>query len=298
MSYAAHVLDEIASQDRMWARAVEVAHGNADTLPAVGDRIAVVGCGTSWFIAQAYAAAREQAGQGESDAFAASEFPVGRRYDLVVAITRSGTTTEVLTLLAALPADQPTLMIVGDPESPGASVAARTIVLPFADEKSVVQTRFATSALVLLRAGLGEDLTAVIDACGRAIRTELAEEWLDKTHFTFLGHGPGVGLAHEAALKMREAALAWAESYPAFDYRHGPIALAQDHSLVWIFGEPPAGLVEQIESTGATVAESDVDPLAWLVVAQRLAVAVALSRGLNPDTPRHLTRSIILQPVT
>ena len=292
---AAHVLEEIASQPQMWSQAVQVAQANAALLPAPGERVAVVGCGTSWFVGQAYAAAREEAGHGETDAFAASEFPIGRRYDKVVAITRSGTTTEVLQLLAGLPDDQPSLIILGDAGAPGATAAQHAITLPFADEKSVVQTRFATSVLVLLRAGLGQDLAGTIAAGERALHLELRAEWLDKSQFTFLGHGATVGLAHEAALKMREAALAWAESYPVFDYRHGPIALAENHSLVWIFGEPPAGLTEQIRSTGATVALSEGDPLAWLVVAQRLAIAVALSHGLNPDEPRNLTRSVILQ---
>ena len=71
----------------------------AAPLPRPGERVAVVGCGTSWFMAQAYAALREATGQGETDAFAASELPGGRSYDRVVALTRSGTTTEVLDLL-------------------------------------------------------------------------------------------------------------------------------------------------------------------------------------------------------
>ena len=67
---------EIASQPACWQRAAELAAGPAAALlPAAGERVAVVGCGTSWFIAQSYAAAREAAGHGETDAFAASEMP-------------------------------------------------------------------------------------------------------------------------------------------------------------------------------------------------------------------------------
>src|SRR5690349_12985885 len=105
-------------------------------LPQPGERVAVVGCGTSWFMAMAYASLREAAGQGETDAFAASEFPRGRHYDRVVAITRSGTTTEVLDL-------NPDTVILGDITSPAAS-APHVIGLAWADERSVVQTRFAT----------------------------------------------------------------------------------------------------------------------------------------------------------
>lgn len=60
-----------------------------------GERVAIIGCGTSYFMAQSAAALRQDAGQGETDAFAASAFPRGRTYDRVVALTRSGITTEV-----------------------------------------------------------------------------------------------------------------------------------------------------------------------------------------------------------
>ncbi len=293
---AQFVLAELASQPDMWSQAARLAAQQRAILPQPGERIAVVGCGTSWFIAQAYAGYREQAGQGVTDAFAASEFPAGRAYDLVVAITRSGTTTEVLELLAGLPHSQRTLMIVGDAHSPAATAADNAVLLPFADEKSVVQTRFATTALALLRAGLGHDLEPAIADCQQALQAALPAGWQDKVHFVYLGHGPSVGLANEAALKMREAAIAWAESYPAYDYRHGPIAVAEKHSLVWIFGEPPPGLPGEIQATGASVELGSGDPMATLVRAQRLAIELALHRGYDPDHPRNLTRSVILEP--
>jgi fructoselysine-6-P-deglycase FrlB-like protein len=291
---AAHVTAEIVSQPDIWARAAELAAERAAVLPRPGERVAVVGCGTSAFVAQAYAAEREAAGQGVTDAFVASEYPPGRRYDRLLAITRSGTTTEVLQLLAALPEDQPTVAVVGDPDSPGASAADEVVLMPFADEKSVVQTRFATSTLALLRAGLGQDLQPVIEQARVELTAELPHGWQETEQFVFLGRGQGVGLANEAALKMRESALAWAESYPAMDYRHGPISLAEPRTLVWLLTEPPAGLLNDITATGARVQLGAGDPLAVLVRIQRMAVALALHRGLDPDAPRNLTRSIVL----
>ncbi|PFG39479.1 SIS domain-containing protein [Georgenia soli] len=283
---------EIASQPEVWRQAAGLA--TAESLPRPGQRVAVVGCGTSWFVAEAYAARREELGQGETDAFVASEYPSGRRYDLLIAISRSGTTTEVLDLLRQVRGRQRTLAIIGDADSPGVSAADDVITMPFADERSVVQTRFATAALTLLRAGLGEDIEPLAAAAEEIVNWQVPAEVLGRTQFTFLGRGLGVGLAHEAALKMREASIAWAEAYPAMDYRHGPKAITDDTSAVVFLGDRPEGLVEEVEALGALALAFDEDPQLTVVRCQLLAVANALHKGMNPDTPRNLTRSIIL----
>ena len=54
-------------------------------IPSTGEALPVVGCGTSWFMALAYANLREASGQGETDAFAGSEVPAVRPYDRIVA---------------------------------------------------------------------------------------------------------------------------------------------------------------------------------------------------------------------
>ncbi|WP_216587472.1 SIS domain-containing protein [Streptomyces brasiliscabiei] len=291
-----HVEDELNTQPECWARAAAGAVEHAGVLPAPGERVALVGCGTSYFMAQAAAALRERSGQGETDAFAASEFPGGRAYDRVVALTRSGTTTEVLHLLDALRGRTRTTAVTADPHTPVASAADDLVVLDFADEKSVVQTRFATTALTLLRAHLGLHTEAAVTDARAALAAPLPEGLVDSTQFTFLGRGWTVGLAHEAALKMREAALAWSEAYPAMEYRHGPISVTTRSTATWMLGEAPEGLAEQVRETGAAWVSGGLDPLAELVRAQRLAVAVAAARGLDPDRPRHLTRSVILDP--
>ncbi len=169
---------EIASQPDCWRRAAALAPDLAHLLPAPGERVAVVGCGTSWFIAQSFAAARESAGQGETDAFAASEMPPGRRYDRVLVLSRSGTTTEILRLLARLSGVTPNVLITADPATPVASAADAVIGLDFADERSVVQTRFATTELALLLAHLGEDIAPMAAAADRVLAADLPAELL------------------------------------------------------------------------------------------------------------------------
>ncbi|KES03353.1 sugar isomerase [Streptomyces toyocaensis] len=291
-----HVEDELTSQPECWQRAAEQAPAHAPVLPAPGERVAVTGCGTSYFMAQAVAALREGAGQGETDAFAASEFPHHRAYDRVVALTRSGTTTEVLHLLDRLKGRTPTTALTADPAGPVVSLADETVVLGHADERSVVQTRFATTALTLLRAHLGLHTGRVVEDARTALAAPLPEGLMDCTQFTFLGRGWTVGLANEAGLKMREAALAWTEAYPAMEYRHGPISVTTSGTATWMLGDAPKGLAGQVRDTGGLWIEGTLDPLAELVRVQRLAVAVAAARGLDPDRPRHLTRSVVLAP--
>ena len=290
---------EIASQPQCWRRAEAMAGAVANVLPRPGERVAVVGCGTSWFVAQAYAALRERAGHGWTDAFTASEMPTGRTYDRVLVLTRSGTTTEILDLLARLRrggTTLPTVAVTGVPSAPVVNAVDHAVVIDFADERSVVQTRFATTTLALLRRHLGETVEPVAAQAAEALRADLPAGLVGARQFTFLGSGWTVGLANEAALKLREAALAWADSYPAMEYRHGPISLAGEGNLVWFLCEPPPGLAEEIRGTGAAVVVPGRDPLAELVLVHRLAAAVAEAKGLDPDHPRNLTRSVILPP--
>jgi fructoselysine-6-P-deglycase FrlB-like protein len=283
---------ELTSQPAVWREAGRLEVG--DRLPPRGARLAVLGCGTSLYIAQAYACSRELAGHGETDAFPASEFPAGRSYDAVLAISRSGTTTEVLGALAALAGRTPTTALTAVAESPLARAADSTIAMPFADERSVVQTRFATAALVMLRKHLGFDPEPAAVAAERVLGGRLPVDPDAFDRFHFLGAGWTVGLAAEAALKLREAARAWTESYPAMEYRHGPIATADGRTLVMPFGPLDAALAADIRATGAHLLEPEPEPLAGLVLGHRLAVALAAARGFDPDSPRNLTRSVVL----
>jgi fructoselysine-6-P-deglycase FrlB-like protein len=262
-------------------------------LPGPGERVAAIGCGSSLNVARCYAALREAAGQGETDAFPASEVPA-RRYDRLVYISRTGTTTEVLGALRAAPRDTPATAITADPDAPLAREARHVVLLDFADERSVVSSRFITSSIVLLRAQLGTDVRSLPAEAEREVARPLPPEWAERAEFTFLGCGWAAPVADEAALKLREASRTWAESYPAMEYRHGPISVSDENTVVWALGEVPSDLLADAGRTGATVIASDADPLVALIGAQRLAAALAERKGIDPDQPRALSRSVIL----
>jgi len=285
---------EIDSQPALWRKTAGMASAVAGLLPAPGEPAAAIGCGTSLHVARAYAALREEMSLGTTDAATASELPPHRSYGRVVAISRSGTTTEVLRALGRLRGSIATVAITAVPGSPVASTADDTIVLDFANEQSVIQTRFATTALALLRAHIGDRLEAAIVDGEAALAGALPVEPTEFRQFVFLGQGWTVGLADEAALKLREAASAWTEAYPAMEYRHGPISAAGRGTLVWAIGPVDPGVLADAAGTGATIVNGGADPMAELVLIQRMAVELAEAQGLDPDHPKHLTRSVVL----
>jgi CRISPR-associated protein Cas5a/b/c len=222
--------------------------------------------------------------------------PAGRRYDRVVALTRSGTTTEILRALASADGRQPTVAITADPAAPVAAAAGSLIALGFADEESVVQTRFATTELALLLAHLGTDIEPVAAAAERVLAEPVPSALTGARQHTFLGTGWTCGLASEAALKLREAAGRWTEAYPAMEFRHGPIAVTGPGSLVWMFGPAPDGLAGEVAAAGGEFWPGREHPLAELVRVHLVAVRAAQDAGLDPDRPRNLTRSVVLRP--
>ena len=288
------ITSEIASQPALWRKAASVASAVAGLLPAPGEPAAAIGCGTSLHVAQAYAALREERNLGTTDAVTASGLSPRRSYGRVVAISRSGTTTEVLRTLERLRGSIATVAVTAVPGSPIASTADDTIVLDFANEQSVVQTRFATTALAVLRAHIGDRLEAAIVDGEAALTEPLPAEPTEFKKFVFLGQGWTVGLADEAALKLREAASAWTEAYPAMEYRHGPISAAGRGTLVWAIGPVDPGVLADAADTGATIVNGGSDPMSELVLIQRMAVGLAEAHGLDPDHPKHLTRSVVL----
>ena len=288
-----HFSTELASQPSVWRQAQALTGELRSKLPADGNRIGILGCGTSLYVAQAVAIYRERQGAGETDAFPGSEFPLTRGWDELIAISRSGTTTEIIDAVKRLDG-KPVLGIVGEAGSPLGEHLTRELDLPFADEQSVVQTRFATTVLALLLGAYGWDVEASAQRAERYL-TETLPDWAgDVKQFVFLGRGVGMAIAQEAALKFREILATWSEGYATMEYRHGPISAINERSLVWILDDQEPSIDEQIRATGARLIRGEGDPLAELARIHRFAQGLVELRGINPDQPPHITRSVVL----
>jgi fructoselysine-6-P-deglycase FrlB-like protein len=265
------------------------------SFPAEGERVLVLGCGTSYYAGHAYALMREAAGVGVADALVASDLPPRLRdYDRVVAISRSGVSTELLEAVQRM-AGTPITAVLGEQGTDLADFADDVIDMSFAVDRSVVQTRFPTSFLAMARAALtGVDAPQVAglpDLCRVALGSSLPDT--DIRQLVVLGLGWSAPLAQEAALKVRESAGMWAEAYQMGEYRHGPISAAGSGTLVWGLVPLPDDLVEGIAATGASIEHGGAEPLAELVRIQRFAVALADRVDRDADHPLHLTRSVV-----
>lgn len=287
--------EEIESQPKCWETAYEQGRGSPEGLPSSGERVLVLGCGTSYYLAAAYAWMREQAGQGMTDALIASETPARlRSYDRVVVISRSGTTKEVRQALERLPDTVSVTAMLGDLHTPIAEAADHVIDLSYADERSVVQTRFPTTLLTLLRTQLGapaEEMSAIIHQA-RAVIAERVTEPAPR-QLVVLATGWAAALAQEAALKCRESAGMWAEAYAAGEYRHGPISVAGPGTLVWAMTPLSQALHQAVIDTGAAIRQDTGDPQVALVAIQKHALAWARAAGRDPDVPAYLSRSVL-----
>ena len=235
---------EIASQPAIWREAL-AGHAEPRDRAAHACRASACSCSAAApraFVAESFAALREQAGFGVTDAAYASEPWPWRDYDRVIVLSRSGTTTEVLEALDRVPAGVRTdrrhrrRRLARSPTAPTTCCCSTS---PTRSRSCRPASRRRSS--LLARAAFGEDVSALPGRGGGGPRPPARHRRrrpLD--HFVYLGSGWTYGLAQEAALKIREAAQAWSESYPLLDYRHGPLAVADAGSLVWIFGAADA----------------------------------------------------------
>ena len=242
---------------------------------------------------------------------------------LFLAISQSGRSPDLLaTAEAAKKSGARIVALVNDETSPLAELADITLGLKAGPELSVAATKSyiaALAAIAQLVAAWTED--AELDAALAALPDTLAQAWrLDwspaaarlktATSLYVLGRGPGYAAAQEAALKFKETCGLHAEAFSAAEVKHGPMALVGEGFPVLIFAqhdqteEGVLALAAQLAADGAQVllaggpasslptlaAHPTLEPIVRIQGFYRLANALAVARGLDPDSPPHLKK--------
>lgn len=285
---------ELTSQPEIWTQAIGLPSEQLELLPGAGERVLVIGCGTSYYVGDSYAYLRNDAGLGRTRAAIPSELTWVDDDEHIIVISRSGTTADVIEVVERFRDTHRITAILGDIDTPLGALCDRIVHLGFADEISIVQTRFATTVLTTLRTSIGQVPDSLVADARTALELPLPTDPTTVRQVVFLGHRWSVGLAHEAALKLRESAGVWTEAYPVWEYQHGPISCAGPGSLVWSLGELPEVVAADVRATGADIYVDDLDPQANLVLAHRLALALARNADRDPDTPPFLNRSVLV----
>lgn len=270
-------------------------------MPLLNGSMIFLGCGSSYCVAMALAALYEQERHSPAQAIIASDY-IPRAGWTHVAISRTGETTELVTALKrAQEAGGRCLLVVGEQGSPAEAHADTVLALEFAPEQGVIQTRFVVAAAQALRLLIASTQASVDDlpeSMKQALTTFDPTPLLRFEHVVYLGRGWRYGLAGAARLNLQETALMVSEAHQTLDYRHGPIASADERTLVWCFdprGEAAsAAVIDDVRRTGATVQWTEVDPLIAVAQSQLFALRKAEARGLDPLAPRNLSRAIIL----
>ena len=152
------------------------------------------------------------------------------------------------------------------------------------------------------------DLLSVVLRQSDAIR-RVAEQFVDRDHFLYLGRGLQFPLALEGALKLKEISYIHAEGYAAGEMKHGPIALI-DPRMISNIEEIKArdGIVIAVATEGdeeiATKADVVIpvpaslewlQPLLTAVPLQLLAYHLGVLRGCDVDQPRNLAKSVTVE---
>ena len=362
--YRHYMLKEIHEQPRAIAdtlaervargRLLEAAFGPAAT--EVFKRVEcvhIVACGTSYHAASVVRYFIEQICRLSCAVDIASEYryrnPLVPPNSLFVTISQSGETADTLAALrlARQSGYLSQLAICNAPESSLVRDSELVMLTRAGPEIGVASTKAFTTqltALAMLTIALARhhgadaererglvtrlvELPALIEKALTLdpVIHKLAERFADKRHTLFLGRGGLYPIAMEGALKLKEISYIHAESYPAGELKHGPLALvdadmpvvavapnndlleklksnlmevrARGGELI-VFADPESGLQP---SDGVTVIEMPKHvsyfqaPIVYTIPLQLLAYHVAIMKGTDVDQPRNLAKSVTVE---
>jgi glucosamine--fructose-6-phosphate aminotransferase (isomerizing) len=330
-----HTYKEIKFQTQAWAQALEVV--SASTLPKAGDydQVIFTGCGSTYYLSLSAAAMYQELTGCSGRAVPGGELLLNSqtvltdKKTLLVAISRSGTTTETVKAVEKFKKEKRgDVLVISNYHEILSQLANVNIVIEKGQEESVAQTRsfasmyVAVTALCVRMAGRDDLLAAMADLPKAGDRLmekyepyakELGEN-LDFDRFYFLGSGIRYGLSCEVNLKMKEMTLTHSEPFHFLEFRHGPMSMVNENTLViGMLSDTnrvhEAKVLSEMQMLGGTVTslgESDADVffdsgipesvrnVLYLPVLQLMSFYRSVKKGMNPDRPNNLTAVVKL----
>ncbi len=341
LSNGMNTLTEVKSQGEIWQKVLET---GKDQLKFIDgwrlkrhDEIIFIGCGSTYYLsmtaAKIWTMLTKESARGipSSEVWYYSDSTFSKLKPLLVAVSRSGETTETINAIESFKKTygDDVLVISCYPDSRMVKTASQKLLAPDAQETSVAQTRSFSSMLILcqLLAGYAVNNTAYMGELQKLpqLFPTLVNQYepLIKTiatntkyqHFVFLGSGLNYGLASEVMLKMKEMSTSVSEVFHFMEFRHGPMSMITDRSLViGLVSDSRKGeeikVLQDMKALGATTLAlvnhaTDVKAdyiielgttmpdaargVLYLPLMQLLGFYHSLSKGLDPDKPTNLS---------
>jgi glucosamine--fructose-6-phosphate aminotransferase (isomerizing) len=331
--------DEIITQTTAWMAAIRIVKDNTGQIKELDlksyRQVLFIGCGSTYYLSLAAAPLFQSLTSVVARALPSSElllFPESVYADgrvLLIAISRSGTTSETLRAVESFKAgyDGDVIVITNHSDSPLSKLGDIRLAINKGQERSVAQTRSFSSMLVAVTAmsallgchdfGSYQD---ILENSGKQLIENYqrwAEEYGRNHHISqvfFLGSGMRYGLASEVSLKLKEMSQTVTEPFHFLEFRHGPISMVDKHTLVIGMMSETAfdqemEVIKDVQRLGVktiTIGEKDSDiefrsglpentkGVLYLPVLQLFAYYRAVGFGKNPDKPRHLTAVVKL----
>lgn len=324
MEPGTYTRNEIISQPEAWAAALQVVEqaraGLGQVLAVQVDQVLFTGCGSTYYLSLAAAALFQELTGRPARAVPGSELLLNAPTiltagkSMLVAVSRSGSTTETVRAVERFKAQQrgPVVVITNYGDQPLAGLADVALVIAAGQEESVAQTRsfasmyVAATALAALAAG-DEPLLAALAGLPAAGRRLLATyeplareigERVDFERFYFLGSGIRYGLACEVNLKMKEMTLTDSEPFHFLEFRHGPMSMVTEKTVVvGLLSEKNCdhemAVLDEMQAKGGTILSLG-ETATRAAATQVAATSVAFESGL-PESGRGVLYLPVLQ---
>lgn len=342
--YAHFTIKEIHEQPQVLENVLGTSE--AEIQPAVelirsAERVYMVACGTALHAAMFATYLFARTAKMTVHPISAGEFPyfasIVRPGDLMLATSQSGETADLLaSVRSAKQAGAKVLSVVNVNGSSLTRESDHCILSKAGPEISVVSTKAYVSQLsvfTLIAGALGagrveaqaalrtaqEDIRSILEGPCHDTLKEIARTLVGKTCIYSIGRGVDYPSALEWCLKIKEIAYLHGEGFAAGDLKHGPLALIEAGTPVFVIASDPAVFPETLsnaieaKSRGAMLVGVATEPneafdhylpvrpngpygaIPAIVYGQLLAYYLAVEKGLDPDKPRNLAKSVTVK---
>jgi glucosamine--fructose-6-phosphate aminotransferase (isomerizing) len=331
--YPHFMAKEIDEQKESIANAIASDTRAAEDMVGQSPRVDIVACGTSFHAGMMLASLLQKQGK-TAQAFIASDYPqtvLPPKDALIIAMTQSGETADVLQavryakgkgckVIAVTNVNGSTITGLGD----------NVVLLNCGPEIGVAATKTFTAQLAIAyKLALGQEiLNGLPGLIGEMLDNKgavdgAADALSTSSDVFFLGRGISVPVAYEGSLKFKEITYIHSEAYPGGELKHGTLSLIEDGVPVVVLAPSDStlpkllGNIREVRARGAKIVSitdnSDVEkesehsialpkgikkelyPFAMMIPLQVLAYKVSTMKGINPDRPRNLAKSVTVE---